>query len=61
MKSYDNQKPAPIDGMGPCEIDNAIGLAYLGTGRVKPDIAKRMGFTSCLEYGWDCPERELKP
>jgi hypothetical protein len=60
VKSYDNQKPQPTNGMGPCDIDNAVGLAYLGSGSVTPEIGKRMGYTSSLEYGWDCPERELK-
>ena len=43
LKSYDNQVQAPTDGMGPCDIDNAIGLAYIGSGRVSSEIASRMG------------------
>lgn len=60
VKSYENTNPEPKDGMGPCDIDNAIGLAYLGSGTVPAKIAERMGFKSSLDYGWDCPERELK-
>lgn len=59
VKSYDNQKPEPKDGMGPCAIDNAISMAYLGNGTVSAEIAQRMGCTTSLAYGWDCPEREL--
>lgn len=61
VKSYENTKPEPKDGMGPCDIDNAVGMAYIGSGSVTPEIAKRMGYSGENEgaYGWDCPEREL--
>jgi hypothetical protein len=61
IKSYDNQNPQPKNGMGPCDIDNAIGIAYIGSGSVTHEIAKRMGYDDPCAYGWDCPERELKP
>lgn len=60
-KSYERMEPKPKDGMGPCAIDNAVGLAYIGSGSVTPEIAKRMGFEGGGVYGWDCPERELAP
>ena len=60
-KGYHNHKPEPKNGMGPCDIDNAIGMAYLGSGSVAKKIAERMGFASSLEYSWACPERELIP
>lgn len=60
VKSYEKTEPRPNDGMGPCEMDNALGLAYLGTGRVSKEIAKRIGYKhEDSFYGWDCPEREL--
>lgn len=62
VKSYERMEPKPTDGMGPCEIDNAVGLAYIGSGSVTPAIAKRMGWNHDKPfYGWDCPERELVP
>lgn len=61
VKSYEHMEPKPKDGKGPCEIDNAVGLAYIGSGAVTPDIARRMGYANVGVYGWDCPERELAP
>lgn len=62
VKSYESKEPKPIDGLGPCDIDNALGLAYIGSGKVKSEIGKRMGWDHNKPfYGWDCPERELKP
>ena len=63
VKSYEHAEPKPKDGMGPCVIDNAVGIAYIGSGSVTPEIAKRMGYTGENEgaYGWDCPERDLVP
>lgn len=46
--------------MGHCDIDNALGLAYIGSGKVSTEIGKRMGWNHDKPfYGWDCPEREL--
>lgn len=59
-KSYDSTEPKPKDGMGPCEIDNALGLAYLGSGSVTKEIGKRMGYDNPLAYSWECPEKESK-
>lgn len=58
-KSYDNQVPEPKNGLGPCEIDNAIGMAYIGSGSVTPEIGRRMGYENALEYSWECPEIEM--
>ena len=57
-KSWDNMKPQSDDGKGPCEIDNAIGTAYIGSGSVDESIGKRMGYENPLYYSWECPERE---
>lgn len=46
---------------GKCEIDGAIGMAFIGDGSVDGAIAERMGYTEHTdEYTWDCPERELR-
>jgi hypothetical protein len=55
-KGYDNQEPQPANGIGPCEIDNAVSMAYLDRGTVTPTIAKRMGYTDPCAYSWECPE-----
>lgn len=59
VKSYEHMEPKPENGLGPCEIDNAVGLAYIGSGSVTPEIATRMGYSDIGVYGWDCPERAL--
>ena len=48
---------------GACEIDGALGLAYIGHGHVAADIAERMGCVLIQPepYTWDCPEREARP
>ena len=60
-KGYDNQVPEPQYWTGPCEIDNAIASAYIGSGTVKDDIAQRMGYTDPCALTWACPEFEPKP
>lgn len=48
--------PEKFDGA--CDIDGAIGLAYIGEGWVTPEIAQRMGYIGNEDaYGWPCPER----
>lgn len=42
-----------------CEIDYAVGVAYLDDGTVSVEIARRMGY--CENHGkylWMCPEVE---
>lgn len=42
---------------GACEIDFAVGMAYLADGSVTVDIAKRMGYLDNTgEYNWQCNE-----
>jgi hypothetical protein len=42
---------------GACEIDGALGIAYLEHGKVPRGIAERMGyFKNEGAYTWDCPE-----
>jgi len=38
-------------GEGPCELDNALGTACLGDGKITADQYQRLGFPS-----WTCPE-----
>ena len=47
--NYENPKKS-------CTIDYALGTAYMTTGEVSDEIAKRMGFTG-ESYSWQCPER----
>lgn len=49
---------------GECELDGAMGVAYLTDGRFEPDIAARLGYVEGVAwtnegfaYTWDCPER----
>lgn len=46
---------------GACELDGAIGTAFLGDGSFTPVIAKRLGYRDDFAYTWDCPERQLRP
>ena len=44
---------------GACDIDGALGIAYIGTGTVPDDIARRMGYLDNQDaFTWDCPERQ---
>lgn len=46
---------------GTCDIDGALGMAYIDSGEVEDSIAERMGYTANREaYTWDCPERVLR-
>lgn len=40
----------------PCEIEKALTLAYLTSGRIPLEIADRMGHGNG-RYGWPCLER----
>ena len=40
-----------------CQIDKALGEAYLGDGKISASIARRMGHG----VTYDCPEREQQP
>ncbi len=44
---------------GQCQIDEALGLAYMGGGTVTAEIAQRMGYEDVVPgpWTWDCPER----
>lgn len=54
-KKYNPAKASPEA----CEIDYAIGSAYLGDGAVSEDIARRMGYTDHRDaYNWPCGEVE---
>lgn len=58
-KSYINNASA-TEGEGPCDIDNALTVAYIADGLVLHDIAVRMGWEpGWKNYTWDCPEREI--
>lgn len=47
---------------GDCEIDKALGLAYMGDGRVSEEIAKRAGLPVPYPDGDGiCPERVERP
>jgi hypothetical protein len=46
----------PDEATGECEIDDALGMAYLGDGEISEEIARRMGYDEAV-YSWDCPER----
>jgi hypothetical protein len=52
LYDYDNPK---------CEIDRAIGIAFIVSGEVSDEIARRMGINPDSEevgpYIWRCPER----
>jgi hypothetical protein len=44
-----------------CDLDYALGSAYLGDGQVDVEIARRIGRRPGeARYTWDCPERELR-
>lgn len=46
---------------GGCEIDGALGAAYLGDGLVDVAIVRRMGSTPDeRRWTWECPEREAR-
>ena len=49
---YNHDDPA-------CELDIALGLAYLGEGNIPPDIAERLGCNdTALGYPKpECPEK----
>jgi hypothetical protein len=56
-KSYDNNG---LKHPSPCDIDNAISMACIGSGKVSKNIAQRMGAigNECA-LSWDCPELTL--
>jgi len=44
-----------------CDLDYAIGSAYIGDGEVPVEIARRIGRREGeARYTWDCPERVLR-
>ena len=46
---------------GQCEIDGALGAAYIGSGHVSEEIARRLGAGEPGEYRFvpaACPEKE---
>ncbi len=50
-------------GPSPCEIEQALAVAYCLDGTVTPEIAKRMALPDYKHrgtYTWDCPERDLR-
>ena len=49
----------PEEATGECEIDEALGVAFLGDGSVSVEIGRRMGaIGNELALTWDCPEKE---
>jgi hypothetical protein len=52
-----NNPPSPL----PCDIDQALLMAYFGDGRVSLPIAERMGAVEAVaegRYNWQCKEWE---
>ena len=47
-----------VNDLPTCEIDEAIGMAYMGDGMVTPEIAHRAGYTPENQgrYVWPCTE-----
>lgn len=43
-----------------CEIEYAIGVAYIGSGKIDEEIAKRAGVSEETKgcYTWECNEYE---
>lgn len=52
------QEDAPTEW--PCDIQKALQDAYWDNGTISAEIARRMGYTACDVYTWDCPEKEEK-
>jgi hypothetical protein len=44
-----------------CDIQKAIGEAFMTDGTVSKDIARRMGYTDHLAYNWPCTEVDWTP
>lgn len=49
-----------VNDLPTCEIDEALGLAYLDDGKVTPEIALRAGVNeeNANKYVWPCSEVE---
>jgi hypothetical protein len=45
-----------FDKLPRCDIQYALAGAYVSSGKVTEEIAKRMGYPGPLEYVWPCPE-----
>lgn len=48
-------RPALEEGQE-CQIELALHGAAWGDGKVSREIARRMGYTNTLKYGWRCGE-----
>ena len=55
------QKYNPERYDGGCEIDLALGLAYVGDGTVDAEMLARMGYTERVPGLWTWPCTELTP
>lgn len=62
--------PEKYDGQ--CDLDLALGMSYIDDGLLEQPIAERLGYVEGVAfglgadgtgfaYGWDCPERALRP
>lgn len=55
-KSFANMQKQNTSGEGPCDLDNALTVACVGTGKIPMDIALRLGYAedkierSCPEF-----------
>jgi len=49
------------DALPDCEIELALGEAYLDDGNISDEIAKRMGYKPLAAYCWQCTEWEPTP
>lgn len=60
---YECAKFNPDKFDGQCDIDEAIGLAYIGSGKISERIAERMGYRNIVPgpWTWECPEAKPRP